>query len=92
MRWFTRSGDHDWSQRHLSHYLEGDLPARARRRLERHAAECPECNRGIRAMKALLRLIARDRTDEIQAPASVFERVRADPTVSSAESDRRPER
>lgn len=92
MRWFTPSGDHDWSQRHLSHYLEGDLPARARRRLERHAADCPDCNRGIRAMKALLRLIARDRTDEIQAPASVFDRVRADATVSSAESDRRPER
>jgi len=25
--------DHQWSQRHLSHYVEGDLGPRARRRL-----------------------------------------------------------
>lgn len=88
MRWPTRSGDHDFSQRHLSHYLDGDLSARARRRLERHAAECPDCSQGIRAMKALLRLVARiARPDELQAPASVFDRVRADATLSSTRSD-----
>lgn len=88
VRWPTRSGDHRFTQRHLSHYVEGDLSARARRRLERHAAECPDCSRGIRAMKALLRLIARiDRPQELEAPASVFDRVRVDATLSSTRSN-----
>ena len=74
--------DHQWSQRHLSHYVEGDLAARARRRLERHAAECPECSRGVRAMKALLRMIPRiGGGAEIRAPDRVFDRVRADATA-----------
>jgi len=29
-----RTGDHQWSQRHLSHYVEGELRPRARRRLD----------------------------------------------------------
>ncbi len=47
-----RTGDHDWSQRHLSHYIEGELRPRARRRLDRHAHDCADCGRGIRAMRA----------------------------------------
>jgi hypothetical protein len=84
---FIRRADHDWSQSHLSHYLEGDLAARARRRLEHHAAECPDCSRGIRAMKALLTFLARvDDGKESRAPAGAFDRVRAEamgPTVKS---------
>ena len=49
-----RTGDHDWSQRHLSHYIEGELRPRARRRLDRHARGCADCGRGIRAMRALV--------------------------------------
>jgi Putative zinc-finger len=80
----ARRDEHAWSQRHLSHYLEGDLRVRARRRLERHAADCPECNRGIRALAALLRLIPGvDRPGEIRAPAGAFDRVRADAGASS---------
>jgi len=91
IRPFARAGDHDWSQRHLSHYVEGDLTARARRRLERHAADCPDCSRGIRAMKSLLGLIARiDRPGGVHAPASVFDRVRAD-TTPTPESLQGPE-
>ena len=79
MRLFRRQGDHEWSQEHLSHYIEGDLGRRARRRLELHAADCPDCSRGIRALRALLRLVhgAGERSGE-RAPASVFDRVRAD--------------
>lgn len=88
MRWPSRSDDHDFSQRHLSHYLDGDLSARARRRLERHA-----CSQGIRAMKALLRLIGRiDPPDELQAPVSVSDRVRVAAIASPAEPQRDPER
>ena len=47
-----RTDDHQWSQRHLSHYVEGELRPRARRRLDRHARGCADCGRGIRAMRA----------------------------------------
>ena len=45
-----RADDHQWSQQHLSHYVEGDLRPRARRRLDRHARDCVDCGRGIRAI------------------------------------------
>jgi hypothetical protein len=50
--------DHRWSPRHMSAYLDQDLSARGRARLERHTAECLDC-RGVlgdlRQMLALLR-------------------------------------
>jgi anti-sigma factor RsiW len=93
VRPLARRDDHEWSQRHLSHYVEGDLRSRARRRLDKHAAECPECSRGIRAIKALLRLIPGiDGRSEIRAPAGVFDRVRAEAAGSSSDPSRRPER
>ena len=92
MRPFARRDDHDWSQRHLSHYVEGDLRDRARRRLERHAAECPECSRGLRAIKALLRLIPGiEGRSEVRAPAGVFDLVRADAKRSGSDSVQPPE-
>jgi anti-sigma factor RsiW len=79
MRLRKRRDDHAWTQEHLSHYVEGDMSWRARRRLELHAEECPECSLGIRALRALIRLlngsVARSDT---RAPTSIFERVRAD--------------
>ena len=93
IRRFGRRDDHDWSQRHLSHYVEGDLAARAHRRLERHAAECPECSRGLRAMKALLRLIPGIGGErEISAPDSVFDRVRADASAPTSKPERGKEK
>jgi anti-sigma factor RsiW len=78
MGWFRRSDDHRWSQLHLSHYAAGDLSARARRRLERHAEDCVDCGRGIRAMRALLRLIpAIEGREIVRAPAGIFDRVRS---------------
>jgi hypothetical protein len=79
IRLFARRDDHEWSQRHLSHYMEGDLAARARRRLERHASECPDCSRTIRAMKALIRqLLGLSGGERPRAPSGAFDRVRAD--------------
>jgi anti-sigma factor RsiW len=75
---FSRTDDHQWSQQHLSHYADGDLSARARRRLERHAEGCVDCGRGIRAMRALLRLIpAIEGRETVRAPAGIFDRVRS---------------
>ena len=72
-----RPGDHKWSQQHLSHYLEGDLRPRARRRLDRHARNCVDCGRGIRAMRALVHALqGLDGLVGARAPATIFDRVR----------------
>jgi hypothetical protein len=52
---------------------------RARRRLELHAEECPECSLGVRAIRALLRLLGGSaEPTKASAPEGVFDRVRAD--------------
>jgi anti-sigma factor RsiW len=72
-----RTGDHEWSQRHLSHYVEGDLRPRARRRLDRHARGCADCGRGIRAMRALVYAMqGLDGLAGARAPATIFDRIR----------------
>ena len=72
-----RNDDHRWSQQHLSHYVEGDLNPRARRRLLRHARDCVECGRGIRAMRALVYTVhGLDGLAGVRAPVSIFDRVR----------------
>jgi hypothetical protein len=70
------SDDHEWSQAHLSHYVEGDLRPRARRRLDRHARDCVDCGRGIRAMHALVYgLGGLGGPAGVRAPATIFARV-----------------
>jgi len=70
--------DHQWSQQHLSHYVEGDLRRRAHRRLSQHAQDCVDCGRGILALRALVRMIqALDGLAAVRAPAGIFDRVRA---------------
>jgi anti-sigma factor ChrR (cupin superfamily) len=88
MRLRNRRDDHAWSQEHLSHYVEGDMSWRRRRRLELHAEECPDCSLGIRALRALLRLLngASERI-EARAPAGIFDRVQA--AAARAETDAR---
>lgn len=72
-----RAGDHQWSQEHLSHYVEGELPARARRRLDRHARDCVDCGRGLRAMRAVVHALqGLDGLAGARAPATIFDRVR----------------
>jgi anti-sigma factor RsiW len=73
----ARTGDHQWAQQHLSHYVEGDLGPRARRRLDRHARNCAACGRGIRAMRALVYSVrALDGRAGVRAPGTIFDRVR----------------
>jgi len=70
--------DHRWSQQHLSHYVEGDLTPRARRRLDRHARDCADCARGVLAMRALVYAThALGGLAGIRAPVSIFDRARA---------------
>jgi anti-sigma factor RsiW len=72
-----RAGDHQWSQQHLSQYVEGELPARARRRLDRHARDCVDCGLGLRAMRAVVHALrGLDGLAGARAPATIFDRVR----------------
>jgi Putative zinc-finger len=87
MGMFGRTGDHEWSQRHLSHYVEGELRLRARHRLDRHARGCVDCGRGIRAMRALVYAVqGLDGLAGIRAPATIFDRVRLAGPGGSASS------
>ncbi len=80
-----RTDDHQWSQQHLSHYVDGDLSTLARRRLDRHARNCVDCGRGIRAMRTLVRsLQGIDGLASVSAPETLFDRVR--PAASGAPS------
>ena len=73
----SRSDDHQWSQQHLSHYVEGELGPRDRRRLDHHALDCVDCGRGIRAMRALVYAVqGLDGLAGVRAPATIFDRVR----------------
>jgi anti-sigma factor RsiW len=73
-----RTDDHQWSQRHLSHYVEGDLRPRARRRLDRHARGCADCGRGILAMRALVYAVqGLGGLAGMRAPETIFDRVRS---------------
>ena len=81
------TGDHEWSQRHLSHYVEGELRPRARRRLDRHARGCVDCGRGIRAMRAMVYAVqGLDGLAGARAPATIFDRVRLAGSGGSASS------
>jgi len=44
--------DHRWAPGHMSAYLESDLRARAR--LERHTAQCPDCTGVLASLEYML--------------------------------------
>jgi anti-sigma factor RsiW len=82
-----RADDHEWSQQHLSHYVEGELSPRARRRLDRHAQGCADCGRGIRAMRVLVRAVhGVGGLAGVSTPATIFDRVRLAPAGGSPSS------
>lgn len=56
--------EHRFTQRRMSEYVDDELPARQRRRIDRHADLCPECGP---LRRALLRLTAALR--DLRSPA-----------------------
>jgi anti-sigma factor RsiW len=55
---FQFAVDHRWGPGRMSAYLDGDLGAGDRARMERHTGRCPQCRRilnGLRQTVALLR-------------------------------------
>lgn len=49
--------DHRWTPPHMSAYLDADLRAHARARIERHSAACPECRRILDDLRRMLALL-----------------------------------
>lgn len=72
--------EHLWTNSHLSPYLDGEISAAERTRVEEHAHVCPKCHRMLETLKRTLEGL-RDLAGESPAPAgladSVIERVRA---------------
>jgi len=46
--------DHRWAPPHMSEYLDAELSARGRRRVEGHVAECAYCRRLLAGLRAVL--------------------------------------
>jgi anti-sigma factor RsiW len=49
--------EHMWTRRHLSEYLDDELEARARERVERHAHVCPSCHRLLATLLETLEVL-----------------------------------
>ena len=53
----------------VTDYLEGALPARARRRFDEHIAGCPHCTAYLEQMQITIRTVGRLREDAIDPAA-----------------------
>ena len=70
--------DHRFTRRHLSAYVEHDLGARQRRWVERHLAECPDCDRVLRSLQGMVHELSRMyRSAPARVVADVCGRLRA---------------
>ena len=47
--------EHMWTRRHLPEYLDDELDARDRERLDRHASLCPKCGHLVATLLKTLR-------------------------------------
>lgn len=73
--------DHRWSPRRMSEYLDGELSAEGRVRIERHLHDCPKCREILRSLRATVGGLARIRRGRPGPPGStvapaVLDRVR----------------
>lgn len=81
MRW-REMIDHRFAQRRMSAYVDDELTGGERRRLERHAADCPDCGpllRGLLQVRSALRSIGRAPDERVSIVPLVLERVRGEP-------------
>ncbi|MGH2968254.1 MAG: anti-sigma factor family protein [Solirubrobacteraceae bacterium] len=46
--------DHMWTRRHVHEYLDGELDAHARERVEHHTHLCPKCRLMVAALRRTL--------------------------------------
>jgi anti-sigma factor RsiW len=76
--------DHRWTPAHASAYLDDELSASERERVERHTADCPECRELLLQLSAMIGALGtlRDEQGELVAGAilsSVRGRLQASP-------------
>ena len=77
--------DHQWAPKHMSDYLDGELAAVRRGRMERHLGECQDCRRLLAGLRALVDGLRRlpapvGGADAVQIAASVRVRLNEPPT------------
>jgi anti-sigma factor RsiW len=58
--------DHQWTPAHLSDFVDGDVSASGRSRLERHVDKCPDCYRALVTLQRML-----DRLQRLPPPHAV---------------------
>jgi anti-sigma factor RsiW len=51
--------DHQWAPAHMSEYVDGELAPAGRARMERHTRDCPECERVLAGLRALVTRLGR---------------------------------
>ncbi len=56
--------DHRWVPQHASEYLDRELDAGQRRRIERHIQDCEQCRELVRSLRALLAALGAIGDDE----------------------------
>ncbi len=74
--------DHQWTTAHLSDFVDGDLSARGRSRLQRHVDKCPDCYRALVTLQRMLDRLHRLPPPHAVAPdiaAAVRRRLREQP-------------
>ncbi len=76
--------DHQWAPKHMSDYLDGELAAGRRGRMERHLGECQDCRRLLAGLRALVDGLRRlpapvGGADAVQIAASVRVRLNEPP-------------
>ena len=50
--------DHRWSQAHMSEYVDADLTARDRERIERHTRDCSACGDLLASLQEMVSALA----------------------------------
>jgi anti-sigma factor RsiW len=78
--WFMR--DHRWTRRHMSEYLDDELDARSRQRVERHVHRCPTCHKLLATLRKTLeglQALGRRPLPAEGVADSVIERLRGSP-------------
>jgi anti-sigma factor RsiW len=76
--------DHRWAPGRMSAFLDGELSAQPRRRMERHLAECRECRRLLGGLTLVVDALHRLTTPEagpspVQLASSVITLIREPP-------------
>jgi anti-sigma factor RsiW len=69
--------DHRYTKAHASEYLDGELGADGRRRVERHTSVCPQCRELLASLGRMLHALPAMRTGPRRdVAAGVLERLR----------------